>query len=42
MERRNRVLDDVVPPDDVVAVRNLLVRTSGTGYSSTPAGSGAR
>ena len=42
MDRRNRVLDDVVPPDDVVAVRNLLVRTSVTGYPMTIVGPGVR
>jgi hypothetical protein len=42
MERRNRVLDDVVPPDDAVAVRNLLVRASGTGYPMPPSGPGVR
>ena len=29
--RRNRVLDDIEPPDDPVAVRELVVRVSGLG-----------
>jgi len=31
MERRNRVLSDVEPPDDAREVRKLVVQTAATG-----------